>query len=100
MRGDEAKKLCPTFHAFFVNNKRGKADISKYRDASLKIFEIISKHCESVEKASIDEAYLDLTGVVTNRLNQIKNIDIKDLKTSFVVGSYSMNSNSNGLFLD
>jgi nucleotidyltransferase/DNA polymerase involved in DNA repair len=27
MRGDQAKELCPEFHAFFVNNKRGKADL-------------------------------------------------------------------------
>ncbi len=29
---------------FYVSNKRGKADIRKYRNVSLKIFEIISKY--------------------------------------------------------
>ena len=92
MRGDQAKALCPNFHAFFVNNKRGKADLTKYRDASMLIFEIISKHCDSVEKASIDEAYLDLTDLVMNRLKSghLKSVQPSDLSTSFVVGSYSI----------
>ena len=29
MRGEQAKALCPDFHAFFVNEKRGKADLTK-----------------------------------------------------------------------
>ena len=29
MRGEQAKALCPDFHTFFVNEKRGKADLSK-----------------------------------------------------------------------
>lgn len=97
MRGDQAKELCPEFHAFFVDNKRGKADLTKYREASMKIFEIISKHCDSVEKASIDEAYLDLTDQVAKRLqsNELNSIQPSDLNSSFVVGSYSLD-NTNG----
>ncbi len=44
MRGEDAKALCPEFQTFYVNQKRGKADLTKYRNASLKIFEIISKY--------------------------------------------------------
>ena len=44
MRGEEAKALCPDFQTFYVSQKRGKADLTKYRNASLKIFEIISKY--------------------------------------------------------
>lgn len=68
MRGEDAKKLCADFHIFYVNQKRGKADLTKYRDASAKIFEILLKHCANVEKASIDEAYLDVTELVLNRI--------------------------------
>ncbi len=44
MRGEDAKTLCPEFKTFYVSQKRGKADLTKYRNASLKIFEIISKY--------------------------------------------------------
>jgi len=81
MRGEDAKKLCADFHIFYVNQKRGKADLTKYREASAKIFEILLKHCANVEKASIDEAYLDVTELVLNRIrNGISLPD--DLKSS------------------
>jgi len=94
MRGEQAKAICPEFHAFFVQEKRGKADLTKYREASLKIFDIITTHCEHVEKASIDEAYLDLTEKIYERIknNQIKSIETKELNDSFVVGSYTINN--------
>ncbi|KAK4536060.1 hypothetical protein CDCA_CDCA07G2085 [Cyanidium caldarium] len=41
-----------------------KASLERYRIESEKIFAILTAHCERVERASIDEAYLDLTGVV------------------------------------
>ena len=95
MRGTEAKSLCPEFHAFFVKEKRGKADLTKYREASLKIFEIILSHCQNVEKASIDEAYIDLTDKVLEmiRSKSIEKIEASDLKDSFVVGSYALDNN-------
>jgi DNA polymerase eta len=101
MRGDQAKAICPEFHAFFVQEKRGKANLTKYRDASLKIFDVITSHCEFVEKASIDEAYLDLTEKVTERIrnNQTKNVDVNDLNDSFVVGSYTINNDQGFNFL-
>ncbi len=94
MRGDQAKAVCPEFHAFFVQEKRGKADLTKYREASLKIFDIITSHCEHVEKASIDEAYLDLTEKVLERIKsqKMKSKDSKELNDSFVVGSYTINN--------
>jgi DNA polymerase-4 len=55
-----AYKLCP--HAIFVEGHRG-----RYLDYSHKIFEVLQKFSPQVEMASIDEAYLDLTG--TERLH-------------------------------
>jgi DNA polymerase eta len=88
MRGEEAKSLCPEFHTFYVQEKRGKADLTKYREASMKIFDILVKHCQNVEKASIDEAYIDLTELV---IDQIRNrrFEKVDLKDSYVVGCYT-----------
>lgn len=80
MRGEEAKSLCPDFHIFYVQEKRGKANLTKYREASMKIFEILLKHCPNVEKASIDEAYLDLTDQVLERCRSgtLSHVDLVD----------------------
>ena len=69
--------------------------INRYREASAKIFEILNKHCETVEKASIDEAYLDLTKCVYDRISKYENegnytIESNQLPGSFVLGSYSL----------
>src|SRR4051794_6116403 len=50
-----AAKLCP--HAIFVNGHP-----ERYREYSGKAFEVLKKFSPKVEMASIDEAYLDMTG--------------------------------------
>ena len=55
-----AAKLCP--QAIFVN---GHPD--RYRDCSEKVFGVLNSFSPKVEMASIDEAYLDMTG--TERLH-------------------------------
>jgi DNA polymerase-4 len=55
-----AYKLCP--HAIFVD---GHPD--RYRDCSREVFKVLQSFTPAVEMASIDEAYLDLTG--TERLH-------------------------------
>jgi DNA polymerase-4 len=55
-----AAKLCP--HAIFVN---GHPD--RYRDCSEKVHRVLGSFSPLVEMASIDEAYLDMTG--TERLH-------------------------------
>jgi DNA polymerase-4 len=55
-----AAKLCP--HAIFVN---GHPD--RYRECSAKVYEVLNTFSPLVEMASIDEAYLDMTG--TDRLH-------------------------------
>ncbi len=55
-----AAKLCP--HAIFVD---GHPD--RYRECSAKVFEVLNTFSPLVEMASIDEAYLDMTG--TDRLH-------------------------------
>lgn len=64
----------------------------RYRDASNKIFELILKHCEIVEKASIDEAYLDLTLTVNKRLKELDaSVQMSNLLiNTHVVGSYNL----------
>ena len=50
-----AKKLCP--HAIFLRGHH-----AKYREYSQKIDEVFQEFTPVIEKVSIDEAYLDLTG--------------------------------------
>ena len=55
-----AAKMCP--HAIFVN---GHPD--RYRECSEKVYKVLGDFTPQVEMASIDEAYLDMTG--TERLH-------------------------------
>src|SRR5579864_8839962 len=55
-----AAKLCP--HAIFVNGHPG-----RYRECSEKVYRVLTSFSPLVEMASIDEAYLDMTG--TDRLH-------------------------------
>lgn len=50
-----AAKLCP--HAIFVNGHP-----TRYREYSGKVYEVLCRFTPKVEMASIDEAYLDMTG--------------------------------------
>jgi DNA polymerase-4 len=54
-----AAQLCP--HAIFLDGHP-----TRYRDMSRKVFDVLGRFSPKVEMASIDEAYLDLTG--TERL--------------------------------
>jgi DNA polymerase IV len=55
-----AAKLCP--HAIFVNGHP-----ERYRECSAKVYEVLNTFSPLVEMASIDEAYLDMSG--THRLH-------------------------------
>ena len=55
-----AYKLCP--HALFVDGHP-----ERYRDCSHRVFEVLNRFSPQVEMASIDEAYIDMTG--TDRLH-------------------------------
>ncbi len=55
-----AEKLCP--HAIFVNGH-----MDRYRDCSEQVHRVLCSFSPMVEMASIDEAYLDMTG--TERLH-------------------------------
>ena len=55
-----ASKLCP--HAIFVDGHP-----ERYRECSAKVYEVLNTFSPLVEMASIDEAYLDMTG--TDRLH-------------------------------
>jgi DNA polymerase eta len=45
-----------------------KVSLDVYRKASLNIFKIFQSHCDKVQKAGLDEAFLDVTDIVNARL--------------------------------
>ncbi|KAJ3362905.1 DNA-directed DNA polymerase eta rad30 [Allomyces arbusculus] len=57
----------PTYHAN-PTPKSHKVSLEPYRRASTQIFQIIARFAKSFERASIDEAYLDLTEDVVQRI--------------------------------
>lgn len=79
MRGDEAKKQCPELELVRVPVIRGKADLSKYRNAGKQVAAVLQKFTPLMTRASVDEAYLDLTERVQNRFADIH--EVSDLET-------------------
>eukprot|EP01060_Flectonema_neradi_P000213 TRINITY_DN10148_c3_g1_i1.p1 TRINITY_DN10148_c3_g1~~TRINITY_DN10148_c3_g1_i1.p1 ORF type:complete len:479 (+),score=73.33 TRINITY_DN10148_c3_g1_i1:74-1510(+) len=68
MRPEEARELCKDIILVQVESKRGKADLQKYRDASKKVFSILTSTKCVVERLSIDEGFLDVTSVAQSKL--------------------------------
>ncbi|KYQ47834.1 DNA polymerase eta [Trachymyrmex zeteki] len=86
MRGKEAKEKCPDIILASVPCLRGKADTSRYRKAGREVIQVIKKHCNVIERASVDEAYLDITDIVDKRLAASK-VSPKQL-ISFLANTY------------
>ncbi|KAL3875127.1 hypothetical protein ACJMK2_038059 [Sinanodonta woodiana] len=88
MRGDDAKAKCPSIQLVRVPEVRGKADLTKYREAGAKVIEVLSKFSGCVERASIDEAYIDLTAEVEERLRSLKSggITPDKLPNTYIIG--------------
>ncbi|ERE90660.1 DNA polymerase eta [Cricetulus griseus] len=87
MWADDAKKLCPDLLLAQVRESRGKANLTKYREASVEVMEIMS-HFAVIERASIDEAYIDLTSAVQDRLEKLQGQPISAdlLPTTYIEG--------------
>ncbi|XP_034041445.1 DNA polymerase eta [Thalassophryne amazonica] len=87
MMVDDAKKLCPNLEVARVRESRGKADLTYYREASVEVIEVMSRFAV-IERASIDEAYMDLTAAVQQRLKNMtdKQIDPHLLRTTYIQG--------------
>ncbi|RLU16232.1 hypothetical protein DMN91_011992 [Ooceraea biroi] len=96
MRGKEAKEKCPDIVLASVPCLRGKADTSRYRKAGRQVIEVLRKHCNMVERASVDEAYLDLTDIVDEKLaaNEISSKEMMSyLANTYVVGYSEVDKN-------
>uniref|UniRef100_A0A3Q0QZE3 DNA polymerase eta n=1 Tax=Amphilophus citrinellus TaxID=61819 RepID=A0A3Q0QZE3_AMPCI len=83
----DAKKLCPDLQVARVRESHGKADLTNYREASVEVIEVMSRFAV-IERASIDEAYMDLTAAVQQRLKNMtdKQIEPSLLRTTYIQG--------------
>ena len=72
IKGNEAKKLCPEIQLARVPEKRGKANLTNYRKASVEVMSVLSRFSSCIEKASVDEAFLDITAVVERRIQDME----------------------------
>ncbi|KAI5611594.1 DNA polymerase eta [Silurus asotus] len=87
MWANDAKKLCPDLQVARVRESHGKADLTCYREASVEVIEVMSRFAV-IERASIDEAYMDLTSSVQKRVKdlQVSQIDPELLKNTYIQG--------------
>ncbi|XP_012215704.1 DNA polymerase eta [Linepithema humile] len=96
MRGMEAKEKCPDIVLVSVPCLRGKADTSRYRKAGREVIEVIKRHCNTIERASVDEAYLDITDIVDKKIvtskSSLKEL-ILSLTNTYIVGYSEVNKN-------
>lgn len=89
MRGDEAKEHCPEIELVHVPSVRDKADLTKYREAGKQVAEVLQSFTQLLERASIDEAYLDITEKVDEIYKELdKNQPDFDLEK--LVGTYAV----------
>lgn len=78
IRETEAKNKCPDLQIAYVPVRRGKADLTCYRQASAEVIRVLSEFTDIIERASIDEAFLDVTELVHKR---IRTCDLENLLT-------------------
>ena len=67
-RETEAKSKCPDLQTVYVPERRGKADLTCYRQAGAEVIQIFSEFTDIIERASIDEAFLDVSELVAKRI--------------------------------
>ena len=67
-RENEAKSKCPDLQIVYVPERRGKADLTCYRQAGAEVIQVLSEFTDVIERASIDEAFLDVSELVAKRI--------------------------------
>ncbi|XP_073824283.1 DNA polymerase eta [Musca autumnalis] len=98
MRGDEAKIQCPEIQLIAVPSIREKADLTKYRDAGKDVALVLQRFTTVLQRASVDEAYLDITDVVNKRFAAMNDGSFI-LKPQELIGTYAVGFPSIGNFV-
>lgn len=68
MTAHEAKKIYPEVKIFQIEERYGKAYLRLYREGSDAVHNTFMKFTDFIERASIDESYLDITDLAVKRL--------------------------------
>uniref|UniRef100_A0A1A9WSK9 DNA polymerase eta n=1 Tax=Glossina brevipalpis TaxID=37001 RepID=A0A1A9WSK9_9MUSC len=101
MRGDEAKEQCPDIQLVKVPNVREKADLSKYREGGKEVANVLQRFTNLLERASVDEAYLDITEAVNKRMQLMNEgsfvLQPQELVNTYVVGYDGMGEFVSGI---
>lgn len=58
----------------------------RYREAGAKVIDVLSEFSDCVERASIDEAYLDMTSIISAKMSNMPPITADQIPNTFVVG--------------
>lgn len=77
-----AKNKCPDLilvHTETLDDK--KISLRPYREASQQILSIFQRFCKRIERASIDEAFFDLSDEARMRMKQNRTSDVSDCTT-------------------
>ena len=72
----------------------------RFREAGAEVIEVLSRFSKCIERASVDEAYIDLTSEVDRRMADMDphSITTKHLQNTFVVADeFNRDSTDNGL---
>lgn len=95
MFADDARKRCPDLQVARVPEAHGKADLTHYREASVEVIEVMSRFAV-IERASIDEAYMDLTASVQEHLKNtsVQDITAQRLKNTHIQGFPTQQENT------
>ena len=87
--------MCPDCHLFRIPEKRGKADLERYRDAGAEVITALSDFTDWVERASVDEAYIDITDLVRERG---ENVNLREELSETHVATYKSKRGSKKWF--
>lgn len=69
----------------------------RYRSAGEEVAQIFSVFSDCIQRSSIDEAYIDLTKAVENRIkNGFTCFNESNLKSTYIVGYSDLNKNVEG----
>lgn len=80
----DCRDKCPNIRLFYVPELRGKADLTKYRNASSEVFDILLSFDPKlvVERASIDEAFLDMTDLIQSATRTFDEVSISQVSVA------------------
>ena len=65
----------------------GKADLTRYREAGAEVISVLCQFAKTVERASVDEAYVDLTDEVNDMTKSSQRVTLDDLPSTHIVGA-------------